>query len=118
MKNEFENKFKNEFEILLAAGDSKTSSIEAIEKAKAFKFEEAKELLRKSEKEMITAHQIEANLVSEEANNNGKNYGVLMMHAQDHLMAAIIFWEMASQFVALYEELYKLKGGNNDKDLA
>lgn len=111
MTNNYEEKFKKEFEILLSAGDSKTSSMEAIEKAKAYEFAEAQALLRKSENEMIAAHKIEAELVTEEANEKGNHYGVLMMHAQDHLMAAIVFYEMASQFVDLYEEMYRLKGG-------
>jgi len=111
MKNNNENRFKREFEIILSAGDSKTSSIEAIEKAKVFEFEEAWTLIRKSENEMVAAHQYEKDLITEEANNCGNQYGVLMMHAQDHLMTAIIFLEMAQQMIKIYEELYELKGG-------
>ena len=111
MKNNNENMFEKEFEIILSAGDSKTSSIEAIERARVFEFEEAWALIRKSETEMVAAHQFEKDLITEEANNSGKQYGVLMMHAQDHLMTAIIFLEMAQQMIKIYEELHELKGG-------
>lgn len=104
-----EKNFEKEFKLLLAAGDSKVSSMAAIEKAREFKFDEAKELLRKSEREMTEAHEVEKDLITEEARGINEDYGVLMMHAQDHLTTAIIFKDMAEEFLKLYEIVYTLK---------
>ena len=109
-----EQKFQKEFKLLLAAGDSKLSSISAIEAAKEFDFDRANLLMREGEKQMSSAHMCEKDLITEEARGVDSKYGVLMMHAQDHLTTAIIFNEMANQLIKLYKIIYELEKEIND----
>ena len=81
------------FGLIANAGGAKGLAYDALSKAKAGNFEEAKELINKSE----------------EASGNSVEVNVLLIHAQDHLMNAMNFQELAEEFIEVYERLVKLE---------
>ena len=56
---------------------------------------------------MTEAHEVEKDLITEEARGINEDYGVLMMHAQDHLMTTLNFERFAKRIIKLYERLVK-----------
>lgn len=96
------------FQIILYAGNARSSAMEAIELAKAGKFTEAREGLTASKKELTSSHKIQTGLIRKEAEGEKTEVSVMMVHAQDHLMNAISIHDMASEFVDLYERIEQL----------
>lgn len=93
------------FQIILYAGNARSSAMEAIELAKAGKFREAKDELATAKKELVSSHKIQTRIIRKEAAGEKTEMSVMMVHAQDHLMNAITIRDMASEFVDLYERI-------------
>ncbi|MEK3990383.1 MULTISPECIES: PTS lactose/cellobiose transporter subunit IIA [Robertmurraya] len=93
------------FQIILHGGNGRSSSMEAIIAAKAGDFERARAKLQEAANELHEAHKIQTNLIQLEIREGPSTVSLLMVHAQDHLMNAIVVKDLASEFVDLYETL-------------
>ncbi|WP_028777741.1 PTS lactose/cellobiose transporter subunit IIA [Shimazuella kribbensis] len=93
------------FQIILHAGNARSSSMEAIHLAKEGKFEEAAAKIAEAEKEFLEAHHSQTKLLQKEASGQGQSPTVLLIHSQDHLMTAMTVKEMAQEFIELYERI-------------
>lgn len=93
------------FGIIAHAGDGKGLAVEAIREAKTGNIEKARELIAQSKEEMHKAHKFQTELIQQEAGGEKVEVGVLLIHAQDHLMTALNFQLLAEEFVDLYERL-------------
>ena len=91
--------------IITHSGNAKSDAMEAIQAAKAAKTNEAHELIAKAEQELLAAHRVQTDLIQQEARGEKADISLLLIHAQDHLMNAITFKDLAKEFVALYEEI-------------
>ncbi|MGZ0042707.1 MULTISPECIES: PTS lactose/cellobiose transporter subunit IIA [Paenibacillus] len=96
------------FQIILYAGNARSSAMEAIELAKAGKFQESREELASAKKELVSSHKIQTRIIRKEAAGEKTEMSVMMVHAQDHLMNAITIHDMASEFINLYERIDQL----------
>lgn len=94
------------FSIISFAGDSKSLALESIKEAKNGNIDEAREILKRSKEQMVKAHEFQMNLIQNEASGNKMELGILLIHAQDHLMNAITFQDLAGEFIDLYETLH------------
>ena len=84
------------------AGESKSLAYQALYAAKEGKFDEAAKLMEESGEEMLKSHEIQTNLIIKEASGEKLDTGLIMVHAQDHLMSAILFKDIVKEFVELY----------------
>lgn len=91
--------------IITYSGNAKSDAMEAIQAAKAAKTNEAHELIDKAEQELLAAHRVQTDLIQQEARGEKADISLLLIHAQDHLMNAITFKDLAKEFVALYEKI-------------
>ena len=89
------------------AGKTKSLAFQAINEAKKGNFSEAENLLKKSTEEMLKAHELQTDLIIKEADGEKMEVGLIMVHAQDHLMTAILFKELAKEFIEVYKKLEK-----------
>ena len=87
------------------AGETKSLAFQAIDEAKKGNFVEAENFLKKSTEEMLKAHELQTNLIVREADGEKMEVGLIMVHAQDHLMTAILFKELAKEFIEVYKRL-------------
>ncbi|WP_243355518.1 PTS lactose/cellobiose transporter subunit IIA [Bacillus litorisediminis] len=92
------------FQIILHAGNARSSSIEAIQLAKIGKFEEAMEKIAEADQSFLEAHHAQTSLLEKEANGESPSLSILLVHAQDHLMTAMTVKEMAQEFIDLYRK--------------
>ena len=67
------------------------------------------DLINKSREEMHKAHAFQTQLITKEASGEKMEVGVLLIHAQDHLMNAMNFQQLAEEFIEVYERLTKLE---------
>lgn len=93
------------FNIIAHAGDAKGLAFEAIREAKAGDIEAARESIKKSKEGMVVAHRFQTELIQGEASGNKTEMSVILVHAQDHLMNAMNFQQLAEEFIDLYERL-------------
>lgn len=87
------------------AGESRSLSFEALKYAKNGEFDKAEELLNEAKKYSLIAHKVQTELICNEADGNRIELGLLMVHAQDHLMTSILARELIYKLI----EIYKIK---------
>ncbi|TDT51900.1 PTS lactose/cellobiose transporter subunit IIA [Fonticella tunisiensis] len=92
--------------IILSGGNARSFAMEAISLAKKGDIKGAREALAKAEEELGAAHRIQTELIQNEAAGNRTEVGLLMVHAQDHLMNAITVKDLANEIIDVYEKLY------------
>lgn len=95
------------FEIISSAGDARDLTYQALDKISDYAFEEAKELIEQAEATMNQAHNAQTKLIQEEIQGNKIDGGLLMIHAQDHLMTAIAEHQMVKRMLPIFEKMSK-----------
>nr|WP_207669553.1 PTS lactose/cellobiose transporter subunit IIA [Caproiciproducens galactitolivorans] len=96
-------------QLIVNSGDAKSQAMEAIQSAKNGKIAEARAQIDKAGEYLTEAHRFQTEIIQEEADGNIKNMSVLLAHAQDHLMSAIMIIDIAKEFIDLYEKFFKNK---------
>lgn len=90
-------------ELVGNAGESRSLSFEALKHAKDGDFQMAEEKLKLSKECILRAHSVQTELICKEADGEGVELGLLMVHAQDHLMTALLAKDLISEMVELYK---------------
>ncbi|MFV0393454.1 MAG: PTS lactose/cellobiose transporter subunit IIA [Coprobacillaceae bacterium] len=90
-------------QIILHAGDARVKTENALEQAKAFEFEKAKELIIEAKECIRLAHQSQTEVIQNET--RGKTYepSLLFNHAQDTLMTIMSEHKLAKEIIDLIE---------------
>lgn len=91
------------FMIISKGGDASSSFLQALISARQGKIEEARALVSRGEQSLLEAHKIQTDLIVAEASGQKHEVGVLMIHAQDHLMNAILLKEITLHLIELYD---------------
>lgn len=91
------------FGIIVAAGQARTLAFEALKAARKHDFETAHKLLEESGKAALEAHHQQTALLSKEANGDHTPVDVMLVHAQDHLMTAMLAQELIEEILYLHE---------------
>ena len=104
-----DEKYEIAFQVIMNAGNSKSSSMMAIEAAREFDFEEAERLLVEADKEMSSSHHVQTELIQRESNGDGVDVNIILVHSQDHLSMAITARDNAEEFLQLYKMIKELK---------
>ncbi len=92
-------------ELVGNAGEARSLAFEALSEAKKGNFDKAQELLEQSKEASLKAHHTQTELICNEADGNKVEIGLLMVHAQDHLMTSILARELITELI----EIYKIK---------
>ena len=104
-----DEKYEVAFQVIMNAGNSKSSSMMAIEAAREFNFEEAQRLLKEADKDLREAHHVQTELIQQESQGSGVNVNIILVHSQDHLTMAMITRERAEEILNLYKIIKELK---------
>ncbi|MDQ0201488.1 PTS lactose/cellobiose transporter subunit IIA [Neobacillus ginsengisoli] len=91
------------FQIILHGGNGRSAAMEAIYLAKQGDFNGAKSKLKESANALNEAHHIQTSLIQSEIRGEKTEISLLMVHAQDHLMNAMIVKDLAEEIVDLYQ---------------
>lgn len=92
-------------ELVGNSGEARSLAFEALYEAKKNNFNKAEELLDKSKETSLIAHHIQTELICKEADGNKVEIGLLMVHAQDHLMTSILARELISELIQIYKKI-------------
>lgn len=91
--------------LIVNGGDAKSSAMEAIQIAKEGNFDDARKKLQESDEALRKAHSSQTSMLTQEASGNDIEVSLLMVHAQDHLMNAITFRDLAEEIVSVHEKI-------------
>ena len=98
---------KDIFGLIALSGDAKASYHHAMLLMQEGKAEEA---VKAGDATLKEAHAIQTKFVTLEAQGKTATVGVLMVHAQDHLMNTILVKEMLGYMMNMQNEINQLKG--------
>ncbi|EHW1543653.1 TPA: PTS lactose/cellobiose transporter subunit IIA [Listeria monocytogenes] len=82
--------------LIVFGGNAKSDAMLAIDSAKKGDFAQAEQAL-------LEAHHSQTKLIQGEARGEKTEVSLLLVHAQDHLMNAITFKDLAKEIVDLYK---------------
>lgn len=99
------------FALIAKAGEARSYAFEALDKAKDGDFKEANELINNADELLNEAHQVQFQILSQETSGTcDVELSFIMVHAQDHLMTAILAKELIVELIEQKQELTQLKG--------
>ena len=90
--------------VVMLAGDARSSAMEGIKIAKEHDFEKAEALLDNANKAMLDAHHAHAKLLARDAQGE-LPLCLLLIHAEDQLMAASTVIDLASEIIELHKAI-------------
>ena len=91
--------------IIANSGAARSSSFAALEEAKKGNFEEADELIKKADESLQTAHESHRELLKMDATGEVDKVGILLCHAQDHLMGSALAEDLIKEMILLYKNM-------------
>lgn len=92
-------------EIICNAGEARSLCYEALKLARSHDFEQAQEKLAQGKECLNKAHLTQTQLIEADQGEGKVPMTLVMVHAQDHLMTTILAHEMATEMVALHQQL-------------
>lgn len=95
------------FEIISNAGDARDLTYQALDKISEDAFEDAEKLVEQAEETMNIAHNSQTKLIQGEIQGEKVEGGLLMIHAQDHLMTAIAEHQMVKRMLPIFKKMSK-----------
>ena len=93
--------------LIVNAGSARSSAIEAIQYAKAGDLEKAEESINAAKESVNEAHHAQTEMIQSEIRGEKAPLNLLMVHAQDHLMCALVVIDLAQEFVAIWQKIYE-----------
>lgn len=87
--------------IIMYAGDARSSIIKALEVARNGNKEEGLKLLDEAKKNLLESHKIQTELIQGEMQGNPCEFSLLLVHSQDHLMNAMLAKDLAEQIILM-----------------
>ncbi|MEG0330625.1 MAG: PTS lactose/cellobiose transporter subunit IIA [Bacilli bacterium] len=95
------------FQIISGVGSARSYYIEAIQKAKENRFEEAEKCVSLGKEIFLEGHKAHANLIKNEASGNITPINLLLVHSEDQLMSAEAFGILSEEFIDIYKVINK-----------
>ncbi|TEW52283.1 PTS lactose/cellobiose transporter subunit IIA [Psychromonas algicola] len=92
-------------ELIINAGESKSCAMEALNAAKAGKWDEVDGLLTQSLAASKKAHKVQTALIGMDEGEGKVPVNLIMVHAQDHIMTAMLAKEMIEELINIHRLL-------------
>jgi len=92
------------FTIIMHAGDARSHALEALRYAREGNGDEAEKSMEKAKSELVEAHHIQTELLQAEAGGQKQDVNLLLIHAQDHLMTAILAKDLIEEMILMYKK--------------
>jgi lactose-specific phosphotransferase system enzyme II factor III len=97
------------FKIITFSGDAQSKMLQGLKTAKEGEYEKARSLMEEGKNLLHQAHRVQTDLIVDETQGNKTPYSILMVHAQDHLMNAMLAQNLISEMIDMYEVMKKEK---------
>ena len=91
-------------EIVAYSGDARTKYLDALEAMGNDEFDKAEALIKEGDDLILDAHNQQTDLITKEASGEELDIGFLTVHAQDHLMTAMLLSDMDKRFLKILKK--------------
>ncbi|WP_413507538.1 PTS lactose/cellobiose transporter subunit IIA [Serratia proteamaculans] len=99
-------------ELLVHAGSARSSLLSALQLARRGEFEAASVRLEEAKAGIGRAHSLQTELIGMDEGCGKVPVSLILVHAQDHLMNAMLIQDLATDMIELYRRLPQ--GAGND----
>lgn len=90
--------------LILQAGICRSALMEALQYAKKQQFEELDRLLKQADDALLAAHHAQTELIGQDEGEGKLPVTIIMVHAQDHVMNAVLLMDIIKEFIELYRK--------------
>lgn len=113
MGSKMDNQEKNvmidaSFNLILHAGNARSSAMEALYLSNTGDWQEAEKKYEEARSEFELAHNVQTNLLIENARGAQLIPDILMVHAQDHFISAMVCLELCKEMTKMYHKIYEI----------
>lgn len=91
-------------EIVAYSGDARTKYLSAMDKIADKDFDSAEALIKEGDDLILSAHNQQTDLIAKEAMGEDIEIGFLTVHAQDHLMTAMLLSDIDKRLVKIFKK--------------
>lgn len=91
--------------LIAGAGEAQNFFYQSLEAAKKGDYENSESLMKQGDEAMLETHKAQAKLLWSEANESPTDITLLMVHAQDHVMQAILFERVVKELIEMYSRM-------------
>ena len=95
------------FKIITFSGDGQSKMLQGLKEAKEGEYEKARVCMEEGKELLHQAHKVQTELIVDEAQGKKTPYSILMVHAQDHLMNAMLAQHLISEMINMYKVMKK-----------
>ena len=97
------------FEIISNVGMAKSLAIEALRDVISGKYEEGKSKLNEASEYLVKGHHAHADLIQKEASGEKIEFSLIVMHAEDQMMAAETIKSLVEEMIEMYKDLKEIR---------
>lgn len=98
--------------IIASAGAANGMLQQAYMEAVAGNYEAVEKLLNEADEALVKVHESQTELIQAEAGGDRVEMSLLMVHAQDHLMNAMLSKQLISNMIEMQKTINELKKGD------
>ena len=91
--------------LIINAGQARSLAYSALKQAKQGDFETAKTLMAQSPAALHEAHRVQTQLIESDEGQGKIKVSLVLVHAQDHLMTAMLARELIAELIELHEKM-------------
>lgn len=91
--------------IIVNAGQARSLYYEGLKCAKNGDFGKAQECIKQAQSFISEAHKVQTQLIGDDQGEGKVPMTLIMVHAQDHIMTAMLAGELIVELIALYQKM-------------
>jgi PTS system cellobiose-specific IIA component len=110
-----EKQLQRAMELIAVAGNARSLAVTAMDQAEKGDIAAAKDSLAEAKKSLHEAHNTQTAWMTAEMNGEHIEKTLLLIHSQDHFMAADILIQVAQRYIGLAEKLEKSLKDNDSE---
>lgn len=95
--------------IIANSGDGRSTAFNALTEAENGNFDKAEQLIKESSEAIGKAHDVQTQMLIDEANGKKTEFSILTIHAQDHFMTSLLANDLIKHMIKMQEEINSLK---------
>ncbi|MEI2264904.1 PTS lactose/cellobiose transporter subunit IIA [Erwinia sp. CGal63] len=95
-------------ELIIHAGEARSASMQALQAARKQRWEESEAALQEATQAAREAHRIQTALIGADEGCGKIPVSLILVHAQDHLMNAMLCRELVEEIILLHREVQEL----------
>ncbi|HCW53936.1 MAG TPA: PTS lactose/cellobiose transporter subunit IIA [Clostridium sp.] len=93
------------FEIISNVGMAKSLAVEALRDVREGKYEEAEAKMNEASECLVKGHHAHTSLIQQEASGEKVEFSLIIMHAEDQMMAAETIKCLVEEMIGMFKQL-------------